>query len=93
MEVEWSGQGVEPVTLWGAALARERIPAEVKSQLASPDLLLVRPHGARMDFADFLDIVHSPEAHSFSAYLEYSSIKDYMKGLDGKASFAGLCSR
>jgi jumonji domain-containing protein 7 len=60
------------------------IPPVVKEQLLFPDLVVVRPAEANMNFSAFIDTYESVANGSrskFSAYLEYSSISDIMPEL------------
>ena len=72
-------EGVENANLW-SGYSEDWIPAAVKSQLPYPDLVVVRPATAEMNFSVFLDHISSNN-QTFSAYLEYSSIPYYMPGL------------
>lgn len=72
-------EGVENACMW-SNYREDWIPAEVKSQLPYPDLVVVRPATTEMRFSDFLDFISSGN-QSFSAYLEYSSIPYYMPRL------------
>ena len=57
-----------------------KIPDIVKSKLAYPELVVVRPATMNMNFSKFLDII---EKHgNISAYLEYSSIPGNFKILE-----------
>jgi len=61
------------------------IPEFVKEQLLFPDLVVVRPATANMNFSKFLDLVSSVSNGSkknFSAYLEYSSLSDIIPELE-----------
>ena len=72
-------EGVEPANIW-SDYSEDWIPAEVKSQLSYPDLVVVRPATREMKFSEFLDFISSGN-RTFSAYLEYSSIPYYMPKL------------
>ena len=72
-------EGVESSKIW-SDYGEDWIPAEVKSQLPYPDLVIVRPATSEMKFSDFLDLISSGN-RTFSAYLEYSSIPYYMPKL------------
>lgn len=79
-------EGVESSKLW-ENYETFKIPTEVRSQLKFPDLVTVRPAGVNMNFSDFLDLVERAaregvEERKVSAYLEYSSIPDYMPALE-----------
>lgn len=66
-----------------------RIPDNVKRQLLFPDLVVVRPATANMNFSTFLDILEAVSNGSltgYSAYLEYSSIADIVPDLEGDIS-------
>lgn len=71
-------EGVEPLALWN--YDGFHIPNEVKNQLKFPDLVMARPAGLEMRFSEFLDFIESPKKN-FSAYLEYSTIKEYFAEL------------
>ncbi len=73
-------EGVESATLWRDH-HENRIPANVKSQLKFPDLVVVRPATSEMLFSDFLDLIAAGNI-TYSAYLEYSSIPDHMRELE-----------
>ena len=76
-------EGVEPVDMW-ENYESLKIPAEVREALKYPDLVVVRPAGVNMKFSEFLDLIEWAAAQperNVSAYLEYSSIKDYMPEL------------
>lgn len=72
-------EGVESGKLW-AAYRDGWIPANVRSQLSFPDLVVVRPATREMKFSDFLDIITAGNS-TYSAYLEYTSIPYYMPAL------------
>ena len=72
-------EGVEPAKIW-TDYNENWIPAEVKSQLSYPDLVVVRPATSEMKFSEFLNFISSGN-RTFSAYLEYSSIPYYMPKL------------
>lgn len=77
-------EGVEQASLW-EEYDRFKIPTAVLSQLLYPDLVVVRPATAKMNFSTFLDIVEMVSNGSkvnISAYLEYSSIPQYMPELE-----------
>jgi len=75
-------EGVEPVTLWSEH-REDYIPPAVRSQLKFPDLVVVRPGTSEMLFSDFLDFISS-ENRLYSAYLEYSSIPQYMPEIESE---------
>ena len=71
-------EGVESASLWedyGSFV----IPDVVKRQLEFPDLVVVRPATQELKFADFLNSLSS---QNYSAYLEYSSIPEYLPQLE-----------
>ena len=72
-------EGVEPAKIW-SDYNEDLIPAEVKSQLSYPDLVVVRPATSEIKFSEFLNFISSGN-RTFSAYLEYSSIPYYMPKL------------
>lgn len=57
------------------------IPPFVLSQLQFPDLVVVRPATADVTFAEFLQMMQESARSKASAYLEYSSIPQYMPEL------------
>ncbi len=69
-------EGVENAALWSEN-HEDWIPEAVRSQLEYPDLVVVRPATAEMKFSSFLDFISSGN-RTYSAYLEYSSITQYM---------------
>ena len=88
-------EGVENASLWDNH-RKDWIPEKVASQLAHPDLVVVRPATTEMQFSKFLDYIVS-ESRSYSAYLEYSSIPGYLPLLEKDISempfVAGLLKR
>ncbi|PIK52306.1 putative jmjC domain-containing protein E-like [Apostichopus japonicus] len=84
-------EGVEDATLWEDYQSFQ-IPPEVSKQLPYPDLVVVRPGTAEMKFSEFSDMMDfedtcSYEQHSnitsrVSAYLEYTSIRNYFSDLE-----------
>lgn len=72
-------EGVEAASLW-SGYHDDWIPEAVKSQLEFPDLVVVRPATTEMKFSSFLDLISSGN-RTYSAYLEYSSIFQYMPQL------------
>lgn len=72
-------EGVESITLW-ENYKNFVIPNEVKTQLQFSDLVVVRPATQELQFSEFLNIISSPT--NYSAYLEYSSIPEYMPQLE-----------
>lgn len=77
-------EGVEKAELW-ENYHTFKIPEYVKKQLEYPDLVVVRPAGIDMTFSEFLDLITwaAEQANrNVSAYLEYSSIPNYMPELE-----------
>ena len=77
-------EGVENANLW-ENFDTFKIPEEVRKQLRFPELVVVRPAGVNMNFSEFLDLVQWASVQpkrNVSAYLEYSSIPDYMPELE-----------
>lgn len=72
-------EGVENISLWEDYKSFV-IPDEVKKQLQFSDLVVVRPATQELKFSEFLTLISSPS--NYSAYLEYSSIPEYMPGLE-----------
>ena len=59
------------------------VPKNVKDQLAYPDLVVVRPAVGNMKFGEFMDLVEGKNnPNNMSAYLEYSSIREYFPELE-----------
>ena len=89
------GECVENANLWDNH-RKDWMPEKVASQLAHPDLVVVRPATTEMQFCKFLDYIVS-ESSSYSAYLEYSSIPGYLPQLGKDISelpfIAGLLKR
>jgi jumonji domain-containing protein 7 len=77
-------EGVEPAAIW-EDFGAFSIPKVVRDKLQFPDLVVVRPAGVNMNFSEFLDLItlaaEQPK-RNVSAYLEYSSIQDYMPELE-----------
>ena len=74
-------EGCESVTNWKSKQSF-MIPQAVRQQLQFDDLVVVRPATADLPFTEFLQFVTGENTtHQFSAYLEYTSIKDYMPNL------------
>ena len=71
-------EGVESASLW-EEYESFVIPDLVKQQLEFPDLVVVRPATQQLKFADFLN---SLSIQNYSAYLEYSSIPEYLPQLE-----------
>ena len=61
-----------------------QIPDVVKQKLPFPDLVVVRPATLDISFSSLLDMINSSElkVQNISAYLEYSSIPQYMPKLE-----------
>ena len=59
-----------------------KIPDYVAKQLPFPDLVVVRPATMNLNFSSFMDMIGLPQEANVSAYLEYSSIPDYMPELE-----------
>ncbi|EDV23297.1 uncharacterized protein TRIADDRAFT_58435 [Trichoplax adhaerens] len=75
-------EGCESVANWKSKRANFKIPEAVRQQLQFDDLVVVRPATAELPFPEFLKFVTGENStHQFSAYLEYTSIKDYMPQL------------
>ena len=77
-------EGVEPINLW-ENYEEFSIPKQVSDSLKYPDLVVVRPARVNMKFDKFLDLITwaaDQESRNVSAYLEYSSIPDYMPDLE-----------
>ena len=72
-------EGVENASLW-AEYEKLVIPDKVRAQLQFSDLVVVRPATQELKFSEFLAIISSPS--NYSAYLEYSSIPEYMPQLE-----------
>ena len=64
--------------------ARFQIPKQVIKQLNFPDLVVVRPAVANIKFSKFLDIIENRDRNykNVSAYLEYSSVREYFPELE-----------
>ena len=76
-------EGIDNVKNWEGH-ETFKIPPTVWNQLLYPDLVVVRPAPAQMNFSTFLDIINmtATQRHKeLSAYLEYTSISDYMDKL------------
>ncbi|XP_057291218.1 bifunctional peptidase and (3S)-lysyl hydroxylase JMJD7-like [Hydractinia symbiolongicarpus] len=60
-----------------------RVPKHVRDQLQFPDLVVVRPAVGNIKFSEFLDLVENKNnSLNISAYLEYSSIREYFPELE-----------
>lgn len=78
-------EGVEKAERW-EEYGDFSIPDVVRNQLQFPELVVVRPAAANMNFSEFLDLITLAAdqlARNVSAYLEYSSIPEYMPDLEG----------
>ncbi len=73
-------EGVEKASHW-ENYRQDWIPQQVRQQLRYPDLVVVRPATAEMNFSEFLDYIIS-DNRTYSAYLEYSSIPSYLSLLE-----------
>ncbi|XP_041367091.1 bifunctional peptidase and (3S)-lysyl hydroxylase Jmjd7-like [Gigantopelta aegis] len=76
-------EGVEKTSLWENFKAF-KIPPSVFRQLHFPDLVVVRPATQNVKFSEFMDIVESVSTgklRNVSAYLEYTSVDQYMPEL------------
>ncbi|XP_043938471.1 uncharacterized protein LOC122811021 [Protopterus annectens] len=58
------------------------VPPSVRSQLKFPDLVVVCPATADVTFAEFLQMMQESSESRASAYLEYSSIPQYMPDME-----------
>ena len=77
-------EGCEPVDLWSSD--DEIIPDSVRSQLESPELVLVRPATMDLSFSTFLKRLKAPPSESNSSiYLEYLSMASYFPELSEHA--------
>lgn len=77
-------EGVERADLWDT-YGTFAIPEAVRRKLQFPELVVVRPAGVNMNFSDFLDLITwaaEQPTRNVSAYLEYSSIPEYMPELE-----------
>ncbi|KAI8512742.1 hypothetical protein Bbelb_093810 [Branchiostoma belcheri] len=77
-------EGVEEASLW-EDFGTFQIPHHVRDQLLFPDLVVVRPATLNLKFGKFLDLIEETarsEVRNISAYLEYSSIPQYMPSLE-----------
>ncbi|KAL5006392.1 hypothetical protein ScPMuIL_015198 [Solemya velum] len=76
-------EGVEAASLW-ENFASFHIPDGVIQKLLYPDLVVVRPATNNMNFSEFLDLmelISGGNLTDISAYLEYSSISQYLPEL------------
>lgn len=92
-------EGCEPDSVW-AGHSERRMPAHVRQQIEFPDLVVVRPATADVPFSAFMDhitsrkrphdvysrISRSAAGGNVSAYLEYTSIPNYMPELENDIS-------
>ncbi|KAJ8299761.1 hypothetical protein KUTeg_023821 [Tegillarca granosa] len=77
-------EGVEQVNKW-EDYTTFKIPEVVKQKLPFPDLVVVRPATMNIKFSEFIDLIEnvsSKISKNISAYLEYSSIPDYLPELE-----------
>lgn len=81
-------EGIESVNLW-EKYKSFKIPQMVKEKLQFPDLVVPRPAPVSMNFSAFLDFtekVAEGKIQNASAYLEYSSIRNYFPELENDIS-------
>ncbi|XP_066275806.1 uncharacterized protein [Branchiostoma lanceolatum] len=77
-------EGVEDASLW-EDFGTFQIPRQVRDKLPFPDLVVVRPATLNLKFGKFLAMIEETarsEVKNMSAYLEYSSIPQYMPSLE-----------
>ncbi|CAH1256686.1 JMJD7 [Branchiostoma lanceolatum] len=77
-------EGVEDASLW-EDFGTFQIPLQLRDKLPFPDLVVVRPASMDLRFGKFLDMIEETarlEVKNMSAYLEYSSIPQYMPSLE-----------
>ncbi|XP_065185446.1 uncharacterized protein LOC135816016 [Sycon ciliatum] len=85
-------EGCESDSKWEGR-AKRRMPAHIRSQMDFPDLVVVRPATADVPFSAFMDHITLRERPNkslsriaregnVSAYLEYTSIPNYMPELE-----------
>ncbi|XP_006818312.2 bifunctional peptidase and (3S)-lysyl hydroxylase Jmjd7-like [Saccoglossus kowalevskii] len=76
-------EGCEPAEVW-ESYQTFSVPEIVKSQLPFPDLVVVRPATMNINFSEFMDMIDNErlKENNISAYLEYSSIPQYMPELE-----------
>ena len=77
-------EGVEKADLW-SDFKTFKIPDKVRKQLKFPDLVVVRPATLNVNFSKFLDMIEqfsTEKGENGTAYLEYSSIREYMPELE-----------
>ena len=87
-------EGVEKASLW-EDFATFNIPNQVKDSLQYPDLVVVRPATMNLNFSAFLDTMTGNSTFDMkgstgvrvSAYLEYSSIPQYLPELEKDIEF------
>ncbi|CAH1256688.1 JMJD7 [Branchiostoma lanceolatum] len=76
-------EGVEDASLW-EDFGTFQIPLQLRDKLPFPDLVVVRPATMNLKLGKFLDMIEETarmEVKNISAYLEYSSIPQYMPSL------------
>lgn len=81
-------EGIESGELW-ENFDLFRIPSEVRSQLEFPDLVVPRPATTNMKFAEYIELMENiagKKVDNISAYLEYSSIRQYFPELEDDIS-------
>ena len=59
-----------------------QIPDFVAKQMPFSDLVVVRPATMNLNFSSFMEMIRLPREVNISAYLEYSSIPNYMPELE-----------
>lgn len=85
-------EGIEPAQWW-ENYERFYIPPTVKFKLQFPDLVVPRPAPLNMNFSEFVDLMEligNGSISNASAYLEYSSIRNYFPELEGDISEVGF---
>ncbi|XP_077997049.1 bifunctional peptidase and (3S)-lysyl hydroxylase Jmjd7-like [Glandiceps talaboti] len=76
-------EGCEPARIWEDHRVF-KIPQRVRDQLSVTDLVVVRPAKLDLNFSEFVDMIENKtlKVNNVSAYLEYSSIPEYMPELE-----------
>ena len=77
-------EGIEHAKHWDP-YGKFKIPEKVRSQLEFPDLVVPRPAHANMKFSEYIDLMEliaNKTLTNVSAYLEYSSIRQYFPDLE-----------
>lgn len=77
-------EGIEPA-VWWENYQDFHIPQTVRSKLPFPDLVVPRPAPVNMNFSEFLSLMEkigNGTISNASAYLEYSSIRNYFPELE-----------